>query len=122
MKPDIYRYLLPKLVHALCVWLDVSLGIVFQNLGKVWFGIQRMGNRYFLTHRLNLSSVVPHLREHGSYHNRQQDMQLIQVFAICEAPTASQSQNLCSGCALSLCALCPSEDKWYTVSQACISN
>lgn len=107
MKPDIYKYLSTKLVCALCVWLDVSMGIVFQNLGKAWFGVQQMCNRYFLTHRLNLSSVVPHLREHGSYHNRQQDLQLIRVFATCEAPTASQSQNLCYGCALSLCALLP---------------
>ena len=34
-------------------------------------------NRYFLTHRLNLSLVALHLREHGSYNNQQQDLQLI---------------------------------------------
>lgn len=47
------------------------------DLGSVWFGISKCVT-YFLTHRLDLSSAVLHLREHGSYNNWHQDLQLVQ--------------------------------------------
>lgn len=58
--------------------MGILLSLVFQNPGNVWFGTQQMCSRYLLTHRLNLSSVALHLREHGSYDNQQQDLPLIQ--------------------------------------------